>query len=235
MIRKAIALAARIGAAGYLAVIAAPARAHCDGLDGPVAKAGMEALQGGKIDPALAWVQPDGEAELRRAFTEARTVRALGPEARALADRSFLETLVRIHRAGEGEPYTGLKPAGRDLGPAIPAADAAAETGSTAKLEALLTADVREGLKRRIAKVNDLRPHASHGAEAGRAYVAAYVDFLHYAEKLHELAAVAPGHAHAAPAQAKHAEAGHAEQAAAHAEHAAPAEKPEPKPAKHAH
>ena len=43
-------------------------------------------------------------------------------EARELADRYFFETLVRIHRAGEGAPYTGLKPAGRDLGPAVPAA-----------------------------------------------------------------------------------------------------------------
>ena len=40
-----------------------------------------------------------------------------------LSDQFFIKTLVRVHRAGEGAPYTGIRPAGTDLGPAIPAAD----------------------------------------------------------------------------------------------------------------
>jgi hypothetical protein len=56
-------------------------------------------------------------------------VRKLNPEAKEFADMYFFETLVRIHRAGEGEPYTGIKPAGRDLGPAVPAADKAIVDG----------------------------------------------------------------------------------------------------------
>ena len=47
-------------------------------------------------------------------------------------------TIVRVHRASEGAPYTGLKPAGVDLGPAVPAADRALDTGSTESLERLL-------------------------------------------------------------------------------------------------
>ena len=99
----------------------------------------------------IAWVKPDGEAEVRAAFAHARAVRKLGGEARTLADRFFFETLVRVHRAGEGAPFTGLKPAGQDLGPAVAAADRAVATGSAQKLEELLVEEVRHGLRARFA------------------------------------------------------------------------------------
>src|SRR5512139_3206249 len=92
---------------------------HCDGLDGPVVTAAKAALETGKVEPVLIWVQNRDEDEIKKAFQKTLAVRKLNPEARELADYYFFETLVRIHRAGEGAPYTGLKPAGRDLGPAI--------------------------------------------------------------------------------------------------------------------
>jgi hypothetical protein len=106
------------------------ALAHCDGLDGPVVQAARKALETGEVNLVLIWVQKPDEAEIKRAFDHAQTVRKLSAEARELADRYFFETLVRIHRAGEGAPFTGLKPAGRDLGPAIPAADNALRDGN---------------------------------------------------------------------------------------------------------
>ncbi len=69
------------------------------------------------------------QVETRNGFQKTLTVRKLNPEAKELADMYFFETLVRIHWAGEGEPYTGIQPAGRDLGPAIPAADKAIAEG----------------------------------------------------------------------------------------------------------
>ena len=45
-----------------------------------------------------------------------------------------METVIRLHRAGEGAAYTGLKTAGADYGPAIPAAEYAVETGDLVKL-----------------------------------------------------------------------------------------------------
>ena len=80
-------------------------------------------------------------------FAKTLAVRKLNPEARELADLYFFETLVRIHRAGEGAPYTGLKPAGRDLGPAIPAADKAIETGALEPLLKLITSESTNGLR----------------------------------------------------------------------------------------
>src|SRR5678815_1234326 len=123
--------------------------AHCDSIDGPVVKAAEKALDTQNLDLVLVWVRPEDETEIRTAFNKTLTVRTLGQVAKDLADRFFYETLVRVHRAGEGEPYTGLKPAGRDLGPAIPAADKAIETGSGEKLDQLLVTSAREGINRR--------------------------------------------------------------------------------------
>ena len=47
-----------------------------------------------------------------------------------MADLYFFETVVRVHRAGEGAAYNGLKPAGLDEGPVIPIAEKAIETAS---------------------------------------------------------------------------------------------------------
>lgn len=174
------------------------AHAHCDGLDGPVVEAGRQSLATGDVDHALVWVFPADEPEIRSAFNHAMKVRKLGGEAEQLADHFFFETLVRVHRAGEGEPYTGLKPAGRDLGPVIPAADHALETGSIAELEALLVETVRRGLRERFHAAAAARDFEPTDVAAGRAYVAAYVPFLHYAEALHAMAA-GEAHGHGAP------------------------------------
>lgn len=198
-IRRSLAALALLLASTFVA--AENAYAHCDGLDGPVVAAGQRALDSGDVNHALVWVLPVGEEEVQRAFTHAVQVRALGGEARELADRFFFETLVRVHRAGEGEPYTGLKPAGRDLGPAIPAADHALESGSPAELEALLMEAIRHGVRERFHAARAARDFVPGDVSAGRAYVAAYVSFLHYVEGLHE-AASAGAHAHATPAAA---------------------------------
>ena len=99
-------------------------------MDGPVVQAARKALETGEVKLVLIWVQKQDEGDIKEAFQKTLTVRKLGAAAKELADRYFFETLVRIHRAGEGAPYTGLKPAGRDLGPAIPAADEAIEDAS---------------------------------------------------------------------------------------------------------
>ena len=184
------------------------ARAHCDTLDGPVVATARRALETGKVNPVLAWERPQDEQEIRAAFARAVAVRRAGGEARALADTWFFETLVRVHRAGEGAPYTGLEPAGQDLGPAVPAADHAVGTGSPEAVERLLVDAVRSGLHERLEAVQARRPPAEDVA-AGRAWVAAYVPFVHWVEGVYEAARggaggnpepAAAAHAHQAPA-----------------------------------
>ena len=129
-------------------------------------------------------------------------VRKLSPESKMLADRHLFETLVRLHRAGEGAPYTGLKPAGRDLGPAIPAADRAIESGGTAALEALLTKNMRAGLHDAFARVQAKQKYDANDVAAGREYVKAYVEYIHFVERLHE-ATTAPAAGHFAEGETR--------------------------------
>lgn len=93
--------------------MARSASANCDTEDGPAVTDGRLALETGDPGPALAWVHAEGDAEVREVFGLAQRVRAPGGEARLVADRLFLETLVRLHRAGEGAGFEGIKPAGQ--------------------------------------------------------------------------------------------------------------------------
>jgi hypothetical protein len=115
-------------------------------------------------------------------------VRKLSPQAKELAGMYFFETLVRTHRAGEGVPYTGLKQAGLDLGPAVPAADKALETGKVDSLLRFLQDTVKEGVHKNFIKANSMKNYKKDDVEAGREYIEAYVPFVHYVERLYEAA-----------------------------------------------
>lgn len=177
----------------------APARAHCDTLDGPVVGAARKALDTGNVNLVLVWVQEKDAPEIRDAFDKARSVRKGGGQAKALADMYFFETLVRVHRAGEGAPYNGLKPAGTIEAP-IAAADTAIETGRLQPLGRLVAERMEKGLHGRFAQVMAKKSYDPDDVEAGRAYSAAYVEFVHYAERQYDTAGTtAPEHAAEAP------------------------------------
>ncbi len=167
------------------------ASAHCDTFDGPVVTTARKALETGKVEPVLAWVQRRDEAEIRAAFAQTLRVRKLGPDARDLADRSFFETLVRVHRAGEGAPYTGLKPAGSVQDPALVAADRAVETGKLEPVTKLLTDGVKAGVSERFAHLRALRPPGDD-VQKGREWVEAYVRYVHYVVGVDQAAAGRP-------------------------------------------
>ena len=192
MIRK-VALMGTLLMLTVALLVPSPAVAHCDGMDGPVVKAAKEALARRDVNLVLIWVQKEDEPEIRQAFDRTLTVRKLSPEAQELADMYFFETLVRIHRAGEGAPYTGLKPAGRDLGPAIPLADEALIEGSIDALVKLITDETRKGLNERFSHAVMARDYSSEDVAAGREYVHAYVTFIHYVERAYEAASQAVG------------------------------------------
>jgi hypothetical protein len=182
---------------------------HCDTLDGPLVMLAKKALKEKNVNLVLPWVRPEDTHEIRHAFDHAQAVRDLGSKARSLADRHFLETLVRIHRAGEGAPFTGLKPAGLDLGPAIPAADRALITGSPDAVVTLLVEAVTAGVRARFHAAMERQAFDPNDVAAGRSYVEAYVPYVHYVERLWEAATTAAhGHyaEHEPPHQGEHAE-----------------------------
>lgn len=181
-----------VGALGLLAVTPVRALAHCDGLDGPVVKAAQRALETRNPAFALIWVQEKDEREIQTAFDQTLAVRELSPQAKELADRFFFETLVRLHRAGEGTSFTGLKPAGRDLGPAIPAADEAIRVGSVEPVRRLLIGVLDERLGEQFGAAMSAKTFKSNDLPAGRAYVRAYVEFIHFVERLYDSTKKAP-------------------------------------------
>jgi len=162
------------------------AHAHCDTLDGPVVAEARAAFASGDVTPLLKWVSIKDEENIRTAFKHTLTVRKLGNEAKQLADMYFFETLVRIHRAGEGAPYTGLKP-GAAIEPAVALADKAIEGGSVNNLTNVLTQALDKGIKERFDRVMKTRQHADESVAAGREFVEAYVSFTHYVEGLHAI------------------------------------------------
>jgi hypothetical protein len=175
-----------IGAA--FAFLCPPALAHCDTMGGPVVKAAQKALETGNINLILVWVQQKDEPEIKRAFEKTLTVRKLSPEVKDLADMYFFETVVRIHRAGEGAPYTGLKPAGAEVNPAVAAADKAIDSNSLEKLEELLTDTVKQELHKKFHQLLEWKNYNTYDVDSGRKFVEAYVSFVHYAEGVFEAA-----------------------------------------------
>jgi hypothetical protein len=181
---------------------AAPAFAHCDGEDGPVAGAALRALETRNVHLALPYAPSGAEAEIARAFERAAIARNQGAEAKSVADRYFMETVVRLHRAGEGAPYTGLQPSGIDYGPAIPAAEQALRSGGADPLVELLVTELRHAITERLEQAR--RPtQAGAPAEAGNAAevpharerVSAEFGFIGYVEGIHQALRGAAPHA----------------------------------------
>jgi hypothetical protein len=153
---------------------------HCDSFDGPVIKAAKKALETGNVNLVLIWVQLNDEAAIKEAFEKTLNVRKESQAAKELADYFFYETLVRIHRAGEDAPYTGLKPAGSEVEPGIKAADEALEQGISNELLTNLTLALRTYVTQSFLEVVEKKNYAQNDVKAGREYVKAYVEFVHY-------------------------------------------------------
>jgi hypothetical protein len=104
-----------------------------------------------------------------------------------------METVIRLHRAGEGAAYTGLKPAGIDYGPVIPAAEHAVATGDTTKLKAALMEEIEHALHERLAHVRELRkaplePQTAAEVPDARERVRAELEFVTFAESIRQAA-----------------------------------------------
>lgn len=179
------------------AIFPATVRSHCDTMNGPVVAAAQKALETKDVNLVLIWVQKNDEAEIKEAFRRTLVVRKLNPDAQKLADIYFFETLVRIHRAGEGVAYTGLKSAETEVEPGIVAADSAISSGSAKELVQHLSASIHQRIGTEYKHLMEKKRFQPQDVEAGREYVKAYVQFIHYVERLYQAATQAvEGHFH---------------------------------------
>jgi hypothetical protein len=167
---------------------ARPAQAHCDSEQGPVATAAHQALEKGDVKLILPYVKPEAENELIAAFKQSLAVRRTGGEARNLADRYFIETAVRLHRAGEGAPYTGVTD--ESTPKAILIADKAMASGSLDETYKLLDQAIENGLHEKFEAVVKARKEAEElgTVEAHRERVEAELIFEKYVYEIFTLA-----------------------------------------------
>ena len=155
---------------------------HCDTMDGPVVADARLAFEKNNVNYILKWVRAGDEGDIKRIFSQVMKVRTLNAEARALAENYLYDNLVRIHRAGEGVPFTGVLPAGTPVNDLIKAADKAIETGNMGPLEKSVPRKNIPELKKLFDRAMGLKKFDVNDVKSGRAFVEAYVKFFHFAE-----------------------------------------------------
>jgi hypothetical protein len=168
-------------------------------MDGPVVTAARQALDKEDVNLILPYVREGAAADVRSAFEKALRARKAGPAAREVADLYFFETVVRLHRAGEGAPYTGLKPAGLDVGPVIPVAERAIEAGSPDDLIHLLTDTLQQEVRHRFEHLKHLQGYGPEDVSKAREYVEAMLGLEVYSNQLYQAMKASPhegGHEH---------------------------------------
>jgi hypothetical protein len=171
--------------------------AHCDTMEGPLITDAKKAISMNNVNIVLKWVPAASEAEIKNAFSQIMKVRVLNDDAKDIADKYFFDTLVRIHRTGEGVAFTGVKPLGAPIDEKVKAADKSIEVGNLTPLKGLVAKDDMPELKERFEKVMLLKNFDVNNVEAGREYIEAYVQFFKFAEG--EETHVSEGCGHSSP------------------------------------
>ena len=159
--------------------------AHCDTRDGPVVRAAKKALETGNLNYVLIWIPKESEKELNDVFARALRARKAGKDAQDVADDWFFETAIRLHRAGEGAPYTGLKPAGLSEGPVVPKAEKAIETGDPKETIGFILKTVEEDLTHRFHHVMEKKKYDVDDVAAGREFIEAFIGWVVYSHHLY--------------------------------------------------
>ncbi|MGA2121595.1 MAG: DUF6448 family protein [Methanoregula sp.] len=167
---------------------------HCDTRDGPVVKAAMKALETGNLNYVLIWIPKESETELKGIFEKTLRTRKAGKDAMEVADDWFFENTIRLHRAGEGAAYTGMKPAGLSEGPVVPRAEKAIETGDPKESIGFILKTVEDDLTHRFHHVMAKKKYDVNDVAAGREYIEAFIGWVVYSHHLWQSVTTAAGH-----------------------------------------
>lgn len=159
---------------------------HCDTKDGPVVIAAKESLEQNNVNLILPWAFEGAEAEIKEAFEKTIAARKYGNEAKEVADTWFFETVVRLHREGEGAPYTGLKPAGLDEGPVVPLVNKAVETENISELTDFIKKAVDDAITEKFTHVMHTKKFDVNDTKAARLYVEKYLGLTLYSHTLYQ-------------------------------------------------
>lgn len=176
-----------------LLLVSFSASAHCDSYDGPVITDAVKALETNNVDFVLKWITEEQEEEIIQLFNKTFELKKGDKEIYAIVEKHFFETLVRLHRETEGEPYTGLKPAGSTK-QIIQMTDEALKEGHVDDFLVKLNAHIDRVVREKYKKVITLNKVKDNSAQQGRAFVEAYVDYTHTVASMHDIMENGPKH-----------------------------------------
>lgn len=175
--------------------VSVPVAAHCDSYDGPVIKDAIKALETNQVDLILKWIAPEQEKEIIPLFEKTYSLKNGDSEVYAIVEKHFFETLVRLHRETEGAPFTGLKPAGTTK-QIIQLSDMAIESKDIDYLLGKLNNHIGMVLREKYNKLSELDKVKNESPAKGREYVAAYIDYTHTIEAIHDIIMNTNAHKH---------------------------------------
>lgn len=162
------------------------ASAHCDSFDGPALIDAAKALETNNVELIKKWILAEDEAVVVPLFHKTYSLKDGDAEVYEIVKTHFYETFVRLHREMEGATFTGLKPAGTTAHITV-MSDKALENGNFEGLLAALNKHVNGQLTEKYEKTAALYRVKDRSVEDGRAYVAAYVDYTHAVEAVHDI------------------------------------------------
>ena len=179
-------LVAMLLLSSFILIFTNTASAHCDSYDGPVIKDAEKALETNNVNLVLKWVTKEQEKEITTLFQKTYQLRNGDKGVYEIVEKHFFETLVRLHRETEGAPYTGLKPAGTTK-QIIQMTDKALKENSVEDFLLKLNNHIDKVVREKYEKVSKLDKVKNNSVEEGREFVAAYVDYTHTVEAIHDI------------------------------------------------
>lgn len=171
------------------------ASAHCDSFDGPALLDAAKALETNNVDLIKKWIRTEDEAVVVPLFHKTYSLKNGDATVYEIVRTHFYETLIRLHREMEGASFTGLKPAGTTAHITV-MSDKALTSGDFKGLLAALNRHINGQLTEKYEKVAALYSVKDRSVEEGRAYVAAYVDYTHAVEAVHDILESDGSHKH---------------------------------------
>ncbi|MCF8232198.1 MAG: DUF6448 family protein [Bacteroidales bacterium] len=177
----------------FIAFTSQQTYAHCDRENGPVAVDAKEALKTGDFSKIAIWVGEEQEEELRDKFRKSLSVYQKGGESKELATEYFMSNAVRLHRAAEGMPFTGLKPA-QAAAKDIQVAEKALITGNLDPVMDMFSSKMEDEAQKWFQKALEAKKNKDESVKAGREWANSYVKYIIYLHKLYQKIEAGPPH-----------------------------------------
>jgi hypothetical protein len=163
--------------------------------NGSVMDAAKMALDTGNVNYVLIWVPEASENKLKNLFAKTVCERRDRKDVQDIAFDWYFETVNRLHRAGEGTLYTCMNLAGLDERSVVPKVKRVIETGEAEEIIGFIPKTQEHDFRHRFRHVMEKKNYDVNNVVDGRAYVAAFTDFIVYLHHIYTSIPREAGHA----------------------------------------